>query len=75
MVGVFPEDVPNDDGCFLHNITDFGGNQLEEGVDASAGGRFNFDGELADCADRFADKVDVDFSGISRRVSELRENR
>lgn len=67
MVGVFPKDISNDDGSFLYDVADFGGNQLEEGVDASAGGGLDFDGELADCTDGFSDEVDVDFSGISRR--------
>ena len=60
LVWVFAEDVLDDDRGFLDDVGDAGVDELEEDVDALPGCRLDFDGEFADCADGFADKLHVD---------------
>jgi hypothetical protein len=69
LVGVFAEDVADDHGGFLDDVRDFGVDELEERVDTLSRGGFDFDGEFADGADSFADKVDVDLGCISRQLA------
>lgn len=74
MVGVFAEDVADYDGGFLDYVGYFCGDEVEEGGDAEFGCRFDFDGEFSDGADGFADKVYVDFGGVSSTYLLARRN-
>lgn len=65
LVRILAEDVADHDRGFLHDIGHFGGDELQERVDAATGGGLNLDGEFADRADGLADEMDVDFGGVS----------
>jgi hypothetical protein len=51
----------------LHDVGYFCGDEVEERVYAQARRGLDLDGEFANCADGFADKVNVYFGSVSKR--------
>ena len=70
LVGVFAEDVLDDDGGFLDDVGDAGVDELEEGVDALPCSWLDLDGEFTDGADGFADELDIDLGGVFAELVE-----
>jgi hypothetical protein len=51
----------------LHDVGYFCGDEVEERVYAQARRGLDLDGEFANCADGFADKVNVYFGSVSKK--------
>ena len=73
---VFTQDIFDDANGFLDDVVDFGGDEIEEHGNGTFAGFGNFERALAYCADSAADKVYIDFAGISdkEKVSWVRDD-
>ena len=69
-VGVTAENVLDDDDGLLHDVVDFGLDELKENPDAALGRSLELDGASSDGADGLADEVDVDLCGVLLELEE-----
>jgi hypothetical protein len=69
LVGVFAEDVTDDDGCLLDDVGDLCADEGEKGADAQLSCWRDLDGQLADGAYRLADEVNINLCGVPGEVS------
>lgn len=60
--------LDNDDG-FLDDIVDLGLNQFEQGRDTPLSGRFDLDCQTTNGAHCLADKIHINFCGISKKYN------
>ncbi|KAG9680058.1 hypothetical protein KCU87_g221, partial [Aureobasidium melanogenum] len=61
---VFAEDVTNHHRRLLNDVRDLCCNEFQQCVNAKSCRRFNLDGQLSNSANRFSDKVDVNFGCV-----------
>lgn len=65
-----PEDVFDDDDCFLNDVVDLRLDEIEECSDAPLGGRFDFDRTPSDGSDGFPYEIDVHFGCVFFKFTE-----
>ena len=74
LVGVFPEDIPNDDDCLLDYVGDFGLEGLPQTLHAFVGHFLQLDGTFAHGVDCFSDKLDVDLMDVLLQLVQNHED-
>ena len=74
LVGVFPEDIPDDDDCLLDHIGDFGLEGLPQALHAFVSHFLQLDGTFAHGVDCLSDKLDVDLVDVLLQLVQNHED-